>query len=60
MAYRSCPNCGDKAEVTLERITVLPGVRDVASPRWDCPTCGWSRRFDVQRDEHVENAGRDH
>jgi len=45
MADRECPECGKVLKIRVERIDVLVDKPPIASPRWECEACGWSRSW---------------
>ena len=36
-AGRECPECGERAPLSIERFTLLAEKPPIAAPRWDCP-----------------------
>jgi rubredoxin len=51
MAHRECPECGEPLKVSIEHTSLLPDRPSIATPRWDCKTCGWSLTFEPSRDK---------
>ena len=42
MAPRTCPDCGKTLTLTIDHVEWLPDEPTIATPRWDCESCGWS------------------